>query len=187
MKKFLFLISLMVAFDFANAAALLKDSATMEFTGYKTTAKLGVSGTFKDVKYSFGKDDKSVKGMLKGAKAVINASSVDMGLDAITHNMKNALFANFKNDKIIVIFKDVVAGDNEGFISASITMNGKTNVVPLTYKIDATKLKVEGLVDLLSFGLTKPLAKLTKAAAGHQGLTWPMVEVRFSIDVANSH
>ncbi|PAF45588.1 polyisoprenoid-binding protein [Helicobacter sp. 11S02629-2] len=185
MKKIVLALAAFSAFG-AMALATTIDTSKFEssFEGFKTMEKVGVTGTFKDAKYTFGKDESSIKGQLTGAKAIFDPMSVEMEASAINLNMKNAFFGTFhKKEKIEVVFEKVTEGDKKGAITAKVKMNGRHTLVPLEYEIEDGKIEAKGVLDLNSFHLDKSLKSLTKAAAGHKGLTWSQVEIKFEAPI----
>ncbi|MBZ7964674.1 hypothetical protein [Campylobacter sp. 2457A] len=188
MKKILIsaAVSLLLASNL-SAFSFKQDSLKVDFEGYKTKDMIGVSGEFKDVKYKFSKKAKDLVGYLKGAKAVIKPSSAFMGEgnDVITHNITKVFFPKFLNKSDIkVMFQDVIAGDNKGLISAKITMNKKSIIVPLSYTIDNNKFVAKGQLDLHAFkNSSEALKALSDAAPGHGGISWPLVDLTFSADI----
>ena len=166
-----------------NAASLSDMKVT--FDGYKTKDKLVSKGTFKSVKYTFNKDNSSIMSLLKNATATVSQASVDMmGNNPATLNMVNDFFAKFSNRADVQVeFVDINGTDASGSISAKITMNGKSAFVPLNYKVANGELNASGVLDLLSFDLSPARNSLTKAAAGHAGVTWNEVLIKFNAKV----
>lgn len=170
-----------------SAVSFKQDSLKIGFEGYKTKEMVGVSGEFKDVKYKFSKNTQDLANYLKGAKASIKPSSAFMGegFDAITDNITKVFFPNLLgNSDIKVLFQDVVMGENKGVISAKITIDKKSTLVPLSYTIENNKFVAKGQLDLHTFkNGSKALKALSDVAAGHGGISWPLVDITFSADV----
>lgn len=186
MKKIL--KSVVVASIFAvglNAATIDTNTLKLEFEGYKTSEMAGVTGTFKDIKYTFGKDLSNIKGVFTGAVAIIKPQNVDMGADPITNNVKNAFFGNFiPSGDIRVSIIDVVEGENVGLLSAKIKIGKESSIIPLTYTIKDGKFTASGQLNLNAFThANKALRELSKAAAGHQNISWPVVDITLNADV----
>ncbi|TKX31200.1 hypothetical protein [Campylobacter aviculae] len=188
MKKILIstAVSLLLASNL-SAFSFKQDSLKVGFEGYKTKDMIGVSGEFKDVKYKFSKKAKDLVVYLKGARAVIKPSSAFMGEgnDVITGNITKVFFPNLLgNSDIKVMFQDVIAGENKGLISAKITINKKSAIVPLSYTIDKDKFIAKGQLDLHTFkNSSQALKALSDAAPGHGGISWPLVDLTFSADI----
>ncbi|WP_144690161.1 hypothetical protein [Campylobacter jejuni] len=170
-----------------SAVSFKQDSLKIGFEGYKTNEMVGVSGEFKDVKYKFSKNAQDLASYLKGAKATIKPSSAFMGEgnDIITDNITKVFFPNLLgNSDIKVLFQDIVIGENKGVISAKITIDKKSIIVPLTYTIKDNKFEAKGQLDLHTFkNGSKALKALSDVAAGHGGISWPLVDISFNADL----
>lgn len=90
-----------------SAVSFNQDSLKVSFEGYKTEDMVGVGGEFKDVKYKFSKNTSTLASYLKGARAVVNPSSVFMGEgnEIITDNLAKVFFPSLLgNSDIKVVF-----------------------------------------------------------------------------------
>ncbi|RJF79846.1 hypothetical protein [Campylobacter coli] len=170
-----------------SAVSFNQDSLKVSFEGYKTEDMVGVGGEFKDVKYKFSKNTSTLASYLKGARAVVNPSSVFMGEgnEIITDNLAKVFFPSLLgNSDIKVVFKDVVTGENKGVISARVTIDKKSTLVPLSYTIENNKFVAKGQLDLHAFkNSSQALKALSDVAPGHSGISWPLVDIVFSADV----
>ncbi|WP_120946343.1 YceI family protein [Helicobacter labacensis] len=164
----------------AHASSIDTGKLSMSFTAFKTPKKVGVEGTFDGVNYRFNKDHSSVVRMLDKASATIDVSHVNLHDALKSKNVKEAFFDLFKDKNLRVTFRDIVAGENQGTILASVRMNAKSVKVPMNYTIEKDQLVVTGVLDILEFGLKDALAKLAKACEPmHQKLTWSQVQITF--------
>ena len=186
MKKYLFL-SLLVC-GYLMAGGIDTNSVKVEFEGFKTPDMIGTKGTFSDVKLTFGKDDSTLSSQLKDASAVLSPKSIDMGDDNgdITKNIRDVFFKAFNSQNDIkVSFEDVIEGNNSGFISAKVTIGKKSDIVPMKHTIEEGKFVSKGQLDLSAFSNSaKALKALSDAAAGHMGVSWPIVDISLSADMA---
>ncbi|ENY6720512.1 hypothetical protein ACFZWW_001433 [Campylobacter jejuni] len=171
-----------------SAVSFKEDSLKVSFEGYKTKDMIGTKGEFKNVEYKFSKNTKDLASYLKGAKATIKPSNAFMaeGNDIITNNITKVFFPALLGDTDIkVVFQDVIAGENKGVISAKITMDKKSIIVPLTYIIKDNKFEAKGQFDLHTFkNGSKALKALSDVATGHGGISWPLVDISFNADLA---
>ncbi|WP_121020666.1 YceI family protein [Helicobacter vulpis] len=164
----------------AHATTIDTGKLSMSFTAFKTPKKAGVEGTFAGVNYRFNKDTSSVAHMLDKASATIDVSHVDLHDELKSKNVKEAFFDLFKDKNLKVTFRNVVAGENQGTILASVRMNGRSVKVPMSYTIENNELVATGVLDVLEFGLKDALQKLAKACeAQHEKLTWSQVKITF--------
>lgn len=182
-------LSLFMSFIFSvmvNAAMIDKNSVDVKFEGFKTPQMIGLEGRFNDIKYTFNNDTSSISSMLKGATAVIKTASLDTGVEEANKNLIGAFFQTLiGNSDIKVTFKDVIEGENLGVIMAYVNMGPKRSaLLPLTYVIKDGKLEATGQLNLDSFkNSRKALAALSKAAPGHAGISWPLVNITFTANV----
>lgn len=188
MKKIIYsLATSLVLATGLSAVSFNQDSLKVGFEGYKTESMVGVAGEFKEVKYKFSKNTNTLASYLKGASAIVKPSSAFMGEgnDVITDNITKVFFPNLLgNSDIKVVFKDIVAGDNKGVISARVTIDKKSTLIPLSYTIENDKFVAKGQLDLHTFkNSSQALKALSDAAPGHGGISWPLVDIVFSADV----
>lgn len=186
MKKYLFLSLLASAMIYANGIDV--KSVKIEFEGYKTPDMIGTKGVFKNSKLTFGKDSSSLSSQLKGANAVLSPNDIDMGDNngIITTNIIETFFKvlNSKSD-IKVSFENIVEGEDKGVISAKVTIGKQSDIVPMIYNIKDGKLVAKGTLDLHTFSNgAKALQALSGVAAGHMGISWSVVDIVFSADLA---
>lgn len=185
MKKILLsFIALTFLCSSVYATSLDTTQAKVKWTAYKTAQKIAVSGSFSDIKYKFKKGS-TIAGILDGASASISPLSVDLGDDIKNNNVKNHFFAKFnKQESIKVTFKNVVEGDNQGSILATVKMNGKNIKVPMQYAIKDGMFEAKGIIDITEFGTLEAFKSLATFCHDlHEGLTWTQVEISFSAPV----
>lgn len=167
-----------------NAASIDTSKVSVVWTAYKTPSKVAVSGTFKDIDFKFGKKRDSIASTLEGASASIDPMKVNLNDDVKNANLRDFFFSKFSKKEIKVILRDVLEGKDQGTILASVKMNGKTNKVPMEYKIANGVLKASGVLDLSEFKLDEARANLQKAVYDlHEGITWSQVTISFEAPI----
>lgn len=183
MKKFLVSAVLSASlFSYLNAASIDKNTLTINFEGYKTANMVATAGTVKNPKYTFGKDESSIKGLLNGATATFSPKNIDMGVELITNNIVNVFFKTLNNGKDVdVKITNVIEGDNQGSLTAKVSIGGQYETVGLHYTIKDGKFEAKGVLDLFAFKNSEQALKdLAKAAPGHAGISWSIVEITLS-------
>ncbi|RDU62681.1 hypothetical protein [Helicobacter sp. MIT 14-3879] len=183
MKKILLKIAIIAgSFVVTNAATIDESTLKLDFEGYKTKDRVATIGSFNDVKYSLNKDTSSITSTFKGAKAIIDPNNVDMNVDEITNNIKNAFFKTLnKGAKFEVEIVNVVEGDNQGLLSGIVKIGKEKSNLPLSYTINESDFFAEGELDLSVFkNSSKALKALSDVAPGHAGFSWPLVKVTLS-------
>jgi polyisoprenoid-binding protein YceI len=147
---------------------------------YKTPLKTDVEGGFGTIKLS-AKPDKSVDGLLEGAKVVIETASVDSKNAARDAKIVKYFFQAQGVDTITAEIKKV----HDDLVDVEVTMNGVTRTVPMKLEHDGDKVEAEGVIDLADFDMLPSLASLNKACyKPHQGKTWQDVELSFELRIA---
>ena len=71
---------------------LQKDSVKVQWTGYKTAAKVGVSGIFTDVKHDGKTKAETIDDLINGASLTMNLSTPSSGNAARDLNLKDKFF-----------------------------------------------------------------------------------------------
>ncbi len=174
--------------SFMYASTIDQKSVKVEYIGYKTPYMAELAGNFKNIKYTFGRDNKTIKGVLSGASAlIVPTSSIIEDNEEATNNMNKVFFPTLlgKNN-IQVVFVDVVEGDNKGLISAKIIIGKQSCIIPLEYEIEKNTLIAKGRLDLNNFSNSaKALKALSDAAAGHAGITWANVDIVFTANIVD--
>ena len=144
---------------------------------YKTPAKIGVEGTFGNVKLS-AMPDKTVTGLLEGAKVVIDTGSVNSKNSGRDAKLVKFFFNTQGVDTITAEIKKVTQSTAE----LEITMNGVTRTVPMKLEFDGEDVEAEGYVDLADFDMLPSLKSINKACYDlHKGKTWQDLEIEFEI------
>jgi len=174
MKKTL----LAMLFLAASLSALEIQHTTVKFTAFKTYAKKGVSGVFNKVAVQSTKAN-NIKSLLSNAVATIDTSSVNSGNKGRDIKLVNKFFAvqNVKN------IKAILSNVQDKSLTATISMNGKTLAIPMSYIVKGNIINAKGTIDLTDFSMIPSLKSLNKACyVLHKGKTWRDVVIYFSIE-----
>lgn len=162
----------------------LTPSSTLEvnWTGYKTPAKVGVGGTFDKVIYApVAKNGNDFKSILVGSTAVIDMSSVnsnDKGRDATLVEFFFGLINN-KNIEAKIVNISV-----DKRIDVEIVMNDVKKTIPMSYTFTNGIFEAKGSIDLLEFNANKALSGINKACYDlHDGKTWSDVAIGFKTKI----
>lgn len=176
------LLSLLLLFTF-NAFANISfvGNPQVGFTGYKFTEKVGVSGTFKKVEWTYKKNAKDIKDLLVGAKIKIDSYSIDAGNSARDKNITAALFKNWGAREIQGIVKSVDTSKKE--VHVLMTIGKSLNTLKFKYKVDKKKIEFSSSIDLIKLGFSKAFQALSKQCGplhiGSDGKmkTWSTVDL----------
>ncbi len=146
----------------------------VSWVAFKTPAKAGVKGSLPSFSIK-AKGKASIKDILRSATINIDTTKVATGDKGRDGKIAKFFFSTMNGGKKIVA--KVKKLTNKKML-LSITMNGVTKDVPMSYQIDGKKLKAKGFIDVLDFGLSDELAAINKACkALHEGKTWADVEL----------
>lgn len=179
MKK-LFL-SALVFMGLCFGASVDSSKIEMYWVGYKLANKTAVKGSFSDVAYKLKNQQGSIKDIFEGASAKIALSNLNVANPEAKKNLSEEFFSKFKTPEISVKIIQVMEGENQGTMLAKVSMNKKSQLIPMQYTINNGKIEVKGVLDMLSFKLDKALESLIKVCGKlHQGYTWTQVEIGFS-------
>lgn len=152
---------------------------SIEWTAFKTPAKVGVKGTFDEVKLSeVNQEAATLAEGLKGAQFSIVTSSASTGDPARDETLRlnffsklvgniNGFFGEFKDGKVLV----------------NLTMNGITKEKEFTYEATEAGVKLNGSIDILTDFTAKDAFNALHEACNalHEGKTWSDVEIAVEI------
>ena len=160
----------------------------VQWTAYKTTEKTPVKGIFKEVSVSNLQPSKKIEGhILDNAHFKIPVSSL-FSNDATGERdpkIKDLFFGIMKNTTLLSGTLHITNSSN-GY--ADFTMNGVTEPLPFTYKIENNIMKVTGLMQLKNWKIEKAFASLHKACellhTGSDGISKTWDEVQIDLEIA---
>jgi len=176
MKKIL-LFLLSATAIFASQCNYDLKELKIDWKAYKTPLKIGVGGTFDDVKIKTS-DKSSTKMFLESSTIVINTATVDSknaGRDA-------KLVKYFFNIQGVKDIKVKVVSIKDKIITVAISMNGVTKNVPMKLDLEANEAEAKGFIDLADFKMIPSLKSINKSCyVLHKGKTWRDVEIDFAL------
>lgn len=156
------------------------DGPKVSWVAFKTPAKVGVKGSFKNVKRAGKQKGENLKDLLTGQTVTLSFEDLFTKNPARDKNIKEAFFGNLTNQSI----KARVAQVSDKFITLEILMNAKKISAPLKYSFKGNTLHAFGHIDILDFQASKALSALNKRCyALHEGKTWSHVEIGLSQDL----
>ena len=165
----------------ANALAYEASSVNVNWTGYKTQAKGPVGGTFDKVNLKIEKNDDFAK-FLSSASVSIDPYSLNSKMPFRDNNITSTLFKVANVNEIKAMVKKVNGDNKAGTLDVEITMNNKSKVIPMEYKVEASTLKAQGKIEILDFAMNESFnAFATKCKPFHAGKTWSEVGVAFEL------
>lgn len=157
----------------------LVKSSTVKWTGFKTTERVGVSGSFEAVQVSNTKEGNTPEEVLNGAKVRVAVSSINSGLDERDGKLKMILFGSMQNTSDI--FGTINFKEGKTFIT--FTLNNVSKEYEVKSKFENNVFTIETMIDLVDFNALPAVEALNKACGDlHKGAdgetkTWSEVEI----------
>jgi polyisoprenoid-binding protein YceI len=157
-------------------------TTTINWTAYKTTAKLPVKGVFKEINISNGKTAQTPKDVLNGLEFSIPVSSIDSKDPTRDAKLVKDFFGTMKNTQNLT--GKIKIGEN-GKGSVNLTMNGITFELPLTYIISGQLAEIEATMNLDNWQAKLAIETLNKVCnekhKGEDGISKTWNEVNLHI------
>ena len=166
-----------------------KNAVKVEWTAFKLTEKVGVTGTFKTTQLT-GKSNEasSLTDLAKGLTMKIDGASIESGNPGRNATISEFFFQQFKpSGEITGQAKSVEGNDESGTVQIAITMNGTTKTVPFKYTITPkNEVEATATIDMMDFALQGPFDTLHQACeekhTGEDGVskTWTDVDLKLT-------
>ena len=173
-------ISILSASLFASslsAQCININKVDVNWTSFKTLSKIGVSGTFKDVKLETKTNASTTKEALLNSSVKINMKEIDAKADIKTNNILKYFVANLENEEIEAKIINVY----DKTLDLVITLNGTTKTIPMKYIVRENNIVSSGVIDALDFNLAPALKILNTKVAGHLNKGWYDIPVGFEL------
>ncbi|OIQ39978.1 MAG: hypothetical protein BM563_03660 [Bacteroidetes bacterium MedPE-SWsnd-G1] len=169
-----------------NSYTLDSKSAKIGWTAYKTTDKLAVKGEFTDLNLKIGKSTSNPIELINSTEFNIPVSSIFTNNDDRDSKLKQFFFGAMKNTTALT-GKLHINEDKTGTLT--VTMNGISNEVPITYTLENNEFILTGTMDLNNWDGQEAIASINKACFDlHKGAdgvskTWDDVQIDASINL----
>lgn len=165
----------------------VKGNTKVEWTGFKTTKKVGVKGGFDRIEVSGMEEAEELSALLESMSFSIDTASVNSGDPARDSNLRENFFNHMRGGRFIRGYIFGVKGSHSGKFFLHIFANERSYTVPMSYKMeDERKFTATGSFDFLRLGMKESLGALNRACnelhKGPDGVskTWSDVELRLS-------
>jgi len=159
-------------------------NSTVQWTGFKTSEKVAVSGTFHAVQVTDTKEGKTPEEVLQGAKVRVVVSSINSGLEDRDGKLKMIFFGAMENTSDIY----GVINFKGGKTYITFTLNNVSKEYEVTSKFENNIFTINTTVDLVDFNANPAVEALNKACGDlHKGAdgiskTWTEVEIQGQIE-----
>ena len=161
----------------------IKEGIKVHWTAFKTTKRIGVKGTFDDVKAETKVNAKSISNMINATTFLIHTSSVNSNNEGRDKKLVEFFFGKFASTDIAGLMQSALGDNMKGEGNINLTMNGMAKDVPYTYTVEGDILKVHTVIDTDKWNGQKAIASINKACkdkhTGADGVskTWNDVDV----------
>lgn len=162
----------------------LKEAANnIEFTAYKTTAKVGVKGNFKKVNILAGGEGNSIKEAIHNTSFSVPVSSLFTKDTSRDYKIKKFFFGVMEKTQLL---SGKLRIENDSMGIATITMNSMSREIPFNYSIKNKEFVMNATMDINNWSAQKALASLNTACydlhKGADGIskTWSEVALNIS-------
>jgi polyisoprenoid-binding protein YceI len=152
----------------------------INWTAYKTTSKVPVKGEFTKVSILNSKKAATAKEALNGLKFDIPVKSIYTKDTIRDAKLRKFFFGTMKDTDII---KGTISMNNENSGSVELTMNGVSQILPITYVISDQMVTIEALMNLDNWQAQLAVEALNAACyvlhSGDDGIskTWNEVKI----------
>lgn len=185
--RLFFLMLLLPLWLNAECTFSTKGEPKIYWEGYKTAAKVGVSGSFLGVSYHGESEAPSLEKLLVGSKAYMQTNSVFSNSaqrdSRLIQFFFNLMQAQMLEGKITALN----GNETSGTLTCDITVNRRVQSVPLKYTVEEGVLKARGVIDLKDFKALDALVSLNRACyTEHAGKTWQDVTVGFEMIITKT-
>jgi len=136
-----------------------QDASSVHWTGYKTTQKVAVSGTFQKFAISGVKPNIDLLKTIEGARIKINVFSIFSDEESRDKKLVEYLFGHMMDTNSIAARVEKIHPDNQT-VDVNINMNNHEKIIPMQLKVDTKKglITMSGKIDLVKdFDAAEPL------------------------------
>lgn len=156
------------------------ENSSVQWTGYKTTDKVAVNGTFKEISILNLNSGSTAAAALEGLEFEIPVSSI-YSKDTIRDGKLKRLFFGVMENTLNLKGKFTVKDASNGNIALS--MNGLTKELPFTYEMSKDTILINATMDLKIWETQNAMASIHQAClelhTGADGVskTWDEVGI----------
>lgn len=177
-KKILLSLASLALISNLNAYEL-DGNLDIKWTGFKLASKVGVSGTFNDIKLDILKNE-DLADFLKSAKVTIDSKSLESKDEGRNFNITSTLFSLASAKTITGTISSV--DETEQTLVLDLVLNGVQKSIPMKFEDKDGNIVANGKIDVLDFDLAKSYqAFVLKCAELHENVSYSDVEIEFTL------
>lgn len=161
-----------------------------KWTAFKTTAKVGVNGSFDAIQVENETIAEDIKTLISNTKFKIELASVNSGNEERDGKLKEFFFGKLKNSDAFTGSVVSTEGDNTGgSIVVSLKMNEIEKDVKMKYAVVEDTLKLKTVLDLFDWEANDAVASINDACLDlHKGAdgvskTWSDMEISIHVPI----
>ena len=180
MKKIILsgVLALMTSVTLGASECYNANELDVKWVSYKTMAKIGVGGNFSKSTLTLAHNNaSSLAIMLEGATVTLSLAKIDAHNPTKNSNIAEFFVANLAAKNITA---KIVKADEKHLLVA-ITLNKKTQNIPMSYTVKEGEITATGVIDALDFDLVPALRTLNKNVAGHKNKGWNDISIAFDM------
>lgn len=166
-----------------NLYSVEAKKTVINWTAYKTTSKVPVKGQFSKLTIENTKKASTTMEALNGLKFSIPISSLFTNDTIRDSKVKKFFFGTLKNTNLI---SGTLTIDNESSGSVDITMNGISQVLPISYLISDQMVTIEAIMDLDNWKAQAAIEALNTVCkdlhTGDDGVSKTWSEVKIEVE-----
>jgi polyisoprenoid-binding protein YceI len=164
------------------------EHSKVQWTAYKTTAKVPVKGTFKEIKINKSIEGASASAALEGLEFEIPVSSI-FSKDTIRDAKLNTFFFAVMENTLNLKGSFKIDSENSGTLA--LTMNGLTKELPFDYEMSQDTILINAPMDLNNWQAQAALESLNQAClelhTGPDGVSKTWNEVLINAKILTVH
>lgn len=163
-----------------------EEGSSLQWTAYKTSDKVPVKGTFKEVRITGSNKGADAAGAIDGMSFEIPVSSIFTNDTIRDGKLQKFFFAVMENSMTL---KGKFSVESEDSGNLNISMNGMSKELPFQFEVEQDTIHLNASMDLNDWGAQKALESLNEACkvlhTGPDGVskTWDEVTLNAKIHV----
>ncbi len=167
------------------------NNTSLRWTAYKTTERIGVGGTFDDIRTT--NDIRKAETPLHALERIqfsISTSSVNSGNKERDPKIIRYFFEKMLDtDSISGSINAFQSNDESGKVSVTLKINNVEKEVLFDYKLSGTKFSMKGNIDMNDFEATGAIKALNEVCydlhKGKDGISklWPDISIAFETEL----
>lgn len=164
------------------------EEAVFQWTAFKTTAKVGVNGSFDAIEINNSNNAPNLTALIIETEFTINLGSVNSGNPERDEKLKEFFFGSLANTDIFTGIVEECEGNNdEGMLMVNLKMNEVAKQVKMDYKVEDNFLKISGTLDLLDWEAGQAVESINNACLdlhkGEDGVSKTWSDMEISVEV----